>query len=139
MYDSDEQSGLGTGAVIVMDNRTDIVKAIARVARVSLISVVAVALRLPCHPLPLLILATGPLPAPRRHRAPLHLPCRPAVPITPLYHRVSDYVPPQFYKHESCGERTHCREGTSMVSDTICGMGRLELVFLSSQSLRHSL
>ena len=37
-YDSlkDAQSGLGTGAVIVMDKSTDIVKAIARFAHVSL-------------------------------------------------------------------------------------------------------
>ena len=37
-YDSlkDAQSGLGTGAVIVMNKSTDIVKAIARFAHVSL-------------------------------------------------------------------------------------------------------
>ena len=37
-YDSlkDAQSGLGTGAVIVMDKSTDIVKAIARFSSVSL-------------------------------------------------------------------------------------------------------
>ena len=40
-YDSlkDAQSGLGTGAVIVMDKSTDIVKAIARFAHVCSLSV----------------------------------------------------------------------------------------------------
>ena len=39
-YDSlkDAQSGLGTGAVIVMDKSTDIVKAIARFAHVCMLS-----------------------------------------------------------------------------------------------------
>jgi NADH:ubiquinone oxidoreductase subunit F (NADH-binding) len=41
-YDSlkDAQSGLGTGAVIVMDKSTDIVAAIARFASVSVLSAI---------------------------------------------------------------------------------------------------
>ena len=68
-YDSlkDAQSGLGTGAVIVMDKSTDIVSAIARFA--------------------------------------------------------------QFYKHESCGQRPPCREGTTwmmnMMSRFVEGRGRV--------------
>jgi NADH:ubiquinone oxidoreductase subunit F (NADH-binding) len=46
-YDSlkDAQTGLGTGAVIVMDKSTDIVKAIARFAHVSPIQVCLLAFR----------------------------------------------------------------------------------------------
>ena len=68
-YDSlrDAQSGLGTGAVIVMDKSTDIVAAIARFA--------------------------------------------------------------QFYKHESCGQCTPCREGTTwmmnMMNRFVEGRGHL--------------
>ena len=68
-YDSlkDAQSGLGTGAVIVMDKSTDIVSAIARFA--------------------------------------------------------------QFYKHESCGQCTPCREGTTwmmnMMNRFVEGRGHL--------------
>ena len=70
-YDSlkDAQSGLGTGAVIVMNKSTDIVKAIARFAHVS--------------------------------RA------------TYYSHTLADIVPLKFYKHESCGQCTPCREGTT--------------------------
>lgn len=53
----DAQSGLGTAAVIVMDRRTDIVAAIARLSK--------------------------------------------------------------FYKHESCGQCTPCREGTGWLSNIV--------------------
>jgi len=71
-YDSlkDAQSGLGTGAVIVMDKSTDIIAAIARFSSV---------------------------------RRPSHVFCVCSV-LTPLV---------QFYKHESCGQCTPCREGTT--------------------------
>ena len=63
----DAQSGLGTGAVIVMDKSTDIVAAIARFSQV-------------------------------RH---------------PLFTRPFVLICAQFYKHESCGQCTPCREGTT--------------------------
>lgn len=63
----DAQSGLGTGAVIVMDKSTDIVAAIARFSQV-------------------------------RH---------------PLFTRLFVLICAQFYKHESCGQCTPCREGTT--------------------------
>jgi len=61
-YDSlkDAQSGLGTGAVIVMNKSTDMVKAIARFS--------------------------------------------------------------QFYKHESCGQCTPCREGTTWMNNMMARM-----------------
>jgi len=58
----DQQSGLGTAAVIVMNNTTDVIKAILRLSK--------------------------------------------------------------FYQHESCGQCTPCREGTSWLSDI---MGRMEI------------
>lgn len=64
----DAQTGLGTGAVIVMDKSTDIVQAIARFAHVR-----------PYPPDPL----------------------------------ARTDVLRQFYKHESCGQCTPCREGTT--------------------------
>jgi len=72
-YDSlkDAQSGLGTGAVIVMDKSTDIVAAIARFASVSLYSS-------------------------KKFKKNI---------------KMCWYF--QFYKHESCGQCTPCREGTS--------------------------
>lgn len=70
-YDSlkDAQSGLGTGAVIVMNKSTDIVAAIARFAHVCTSSF--------------------------SHDGLLNL------------------ISLQFYKHESCGQCTPCREGTT--------------------------
>jgi NADH dehydrogenase (ubiquinone) flavoprotein 1 len=65
----DAQSGLGTGAVIVMDKSTDIVAAIARFAQVGHTSFAS-----------FIILSDS---------------CT------------------QFYKHESCGQCTPCREGTT--------------------------
>ena len=65
----DAQSGLGTGAVIVMDKSTDLIAAIARFAHVSFSL------------------------SPTR--------CAPHV------------LSLQFYKHESCGQCTPCREGTT--------------------------
>ena len=65
----DAQSGLGTGAVIVMDKSTDIVAAIARFSQVG-------------HT----FLASFTI--------------------------LSDACA-QFYKHESCGQCTPCREGTT--------------------------
>ncbi len=58
----EQQSGLGTAAVIVMNNTTDVIKAILRLSK--------------------------------------------------------------FYQHESCGQCTPCRQGTSWLMDT---MGRMEL------------
>lgn len=74
-YDSlkDAQSGLGTGAVIVMDKSTDIVAAIARFSHV---------------------------------RVPTLFHC-----IIILLNRLLLLL--QFYKHESCGQCTPCREGTT--------------------------
>lgn len=69
----DLQSGLGTGAVIVMDKSTDIVRAIARFAKVSF-----------------LLFTFRFYPSRLIFRRPL-----------------------QFYKHESCGQCTPCREGTT--------------------------
>ena len=63
----DAQSGLGTGAVIVMDKSTDIVAAIARFSQVRTSTIRALSLNLSA----------------------------------------------QFYKHESCGQCTPCREGTT--------------------------
>ena len=79
-YDSlkDAQSGLGTGAVIVMDKSTDIVAAIARFAHVSAL----------VRPPGVFVL----------HEF------NPASPSRSV---------PQFYKHESCGQCTPCREGTT--------------------------
>src|SRR6266702_2055672 len=63
----DAQSGLGTGAVIVMDKSTDIIAAIARFSQVRTSAIRAFAPNLSS----------------------------------------------QFYKHESCGQCTPCREGTT--------------------------
>ena len=65
----DAQSGLGTGAVIVMDKSTDIVAAIARFSQVGRTFFV------------------------------LHI--------------ILTDLGTQFYKHESCGQCTPCREGTT--------------------------
>lgn len=67
----DLQSGLGTGAVIVMDKSTDIIRAIARFAKV-------------------------------RGAFCVH-----------LGWRLIRLAASQFYKHESCGQCTPCREGTT--------------------------
>jgi NADH dehydrogenase (ubiquinone) flavoprotein 1 len=103
-YDSlkDAQSGLGTGAVIVMDKSTDIIAAIARFSSVCTCLNLSVDLR----------------------RTYLH-------PIS------------QFYKHESCGQCTPCREGTTwmmnMMNRLVEGRGHereidmlLELTYVSS-------
>lgn len=95
-YDSlkDAQTGLGTGAVIVMDKSTDIVAAIARFAHVStLVWLPSVS---------------------AQHEPDLAPPPR--------------FVP-QFYKHESCGQCTPCREGTTwmmkMMDRIVEGRGHL--------------
>lgn len=79
----DAQSGLGTGAVIVMDKSTDIVAAIARFSQVRPSAIHAVVLNLST----------------------------------------------QFYKHESCGQCTPCREGTTwmmnMMNRFVEGRGHL--------------
>jgi NADH dehydrogenase (ubiquinone) flavoprotein 1 len=64
----DAQSGLGTGAVIVMDKSTDVIAGIARFAHVRILIV-------------------------HKDDAKQFL--------------------QQFYKHESCGQCTPCREGTT--------------------------
>jgi NADH dehydrogenase (ubiquinone) flavoprotein 1 len=103
-YDSlkDAQSGLGTGAVIVMDKSTDIIAAIARFSSVCTYLSHSESLQ----------------------RTYLHL--------------IS-----QFYKHESCGQCTPCREGTTwmmnMMNRLVEGRGHereidmlLELTYVSS-------
>jgi NADH dehydrogenase (ubiquinone) flavoprotein 1 len=67
----DLNSGLGTGAVIVMDKSTDIIAAIARFSKVRAFAAAS---------------------------------------------RIALTLPSQFYKHESCGQCTPCREGTSWVA-----------------------
>jgi NADH dehydrogenase (ubiquinone) flavoprotein 1 len=64
----DAQSGLGTGAVIVMDKSTDLIAAIARFAHVCFLV---------------------------------------------IYQDRTNMFFEQFYKHESCGQCTPCREGTT--------------------------
>ena len=110
-YDSlkDTQSGLGTGAVTVMDKSTHIVKAIARFAHVSIF---------PLSPSPSVypatssILATDPLPAPRRRCTPLHFD---VVLPSPSPRRIvtSDFIPLQLYQHRCCGQWMPRGEGTT--------------------------
>jgi hypothetical protein len=142
-YDAlkDVQSGLGTAAVIVMDKSTDVIDAIARwvialcKGRGRIFGRRAEGRPSPCSwpgglaagraskhlpATPARFLARSPHaagPKIKQERPTPRRPIRPTPPRPALTNRLS-----YFYKHESCGQCTPCREGTGWLYDIMTRM-----------------